>query len=110
EIGVKNVVDAVKHLGDRAAILRRLETEDAAAKAKFEAEAKKEWDALAVLRETYLAQPPEKRDIDALDEVIDKRAAIADMKRKVHDAVLGMVRGLIPVVVKSTGQPEDWVR
>lgn len=110
EVALGNVIDAISKFGDRAAVMRRLEAEDAASKARFEEQAKAEWDALKVLRETYLAQPPEKRDIAALDAAIDKRAALSDMKRAVHDAILNMVRRLVPDVAKATGQPEEWVR
>lgn len=110
DVALGNVIDAISALKDRGAVLRRLETEDAAAKAGFEEVARREWAALEELRASYDCLSPERRDIAALDAVIAKQAAIANMKRAVHDAVLEMVRGLIPTVATATGHSEDWVR
>lgn len=110
DIAAGNVIDAISRLGDRAALLRRLESDDAASRGKFQEHASKAWQAFNVLRDAYQELPADKRDMAALDNLIDRQGAVADMKRATHDAILDMVRELIPTVVKTTGQPEDWVK
>lgn len=46
DVALGNVIDAISALGDRVVVLRRLETEDAEAKARFDKVARREWGAL----------------------------------------------------------------
>lgn len=110
EVAADNIIDAISRFGDRAELLRELETEDASAQKAFDEAKRADWDAVNTLRQTYEAQAPHDRNIAQLDSVIERRAAIADMKRATHNAVLAMVGHLVETVVSSTGQPEDWVR
>lgn len=110
DVAADNIIDAISRFGDRAELLRELETEDASARKAFEEGKRADWEAVKTLRQTYEAQLPQDRNIAQLEALIERRAAMAELKRSTHNAALAMVAQLVETVVSSTGQPEDWVR
>lgn len=110
EAGIGKIIDAIRLFGDRAVLLRRLETEDHASLQRFQKEAEK-WRAnVDQWRAALEAIAAEKRNIDDLDQAIEKWRLKSDVRRAAHRAIVEMVQSLVPTVVSATDKPEDFVR
>ncbi|GJE49968.1 hypothetical protein GOFOIKOB_3009 [Methylobacterium tardum] len=103
------VIDIVDRLGDRAALMRQLEQTWLADQEQIKLENAPHWQRLRRLEAVIQGAEP----TSTLLGTLRRLTAEADRKAKVirasHDAVGGIIEGLVQEVSNSE-RPEDWVR